>query len=164
MSMADCVCKSAGYCRRWRRKLNEREHEVCSNTCPPDRPCSVELREQYFELWAKWRLPAFVTRLVNFTRSTVRHILHGLPTVSAETLNYRWSYCGPCEYHRDGACAKCGCKAKGEKQLVNKLQWAGESCPEKKWGPAPGEKIWQRWWRIVTATLANVSTHVHNRR
>lgn len=45
-SIADCECPAAGYCRRYRRKMQQRAHEICSGAA-----ISPERRAVYVENW-----------------------------------------------------------------------------------------------------------------
>lgn len=76
-----------------------------------------------------------------FAKSAARHVREGMPQATDEQVAERFAICQACPHFTStgdgqGACAKCGCglKAVGVSGL-NKLRWAGESCPVKRWGP-----------------------------
>lgn len=108
--------------------------------------------------WAKLRKE--IPRWSRFARAVLRHALAGFPRASPADVDFRRSICGPC-FWRDKVkdeCSQCGCRLGGQKQLIAKLAWAGESCPmydpvkrpSEYWGAVKGETIFRRLWRKVT--------------
>ena len=52
-TLPQCVCSVAGWCERYKRQQNARLHQICSGTCPPENPCTEELRAKYLAKWAR---------------------------------------------------------------------------------------------------------------
>jgi hypothetical protein len=50
-----------------------------------------------------------------------------------EQIDARMDICKGCEFFKDNTCMKCGCALSREKNYMNKLLWADQSCPIKKW-------------------------------
>jgi hypothetical protein len=80
-------------------------------------------------------------KAATFAKSAARHIAAGLPQATDEQVAERFAVCQACPHFipksdGQGECSKCGCglKAVGVSGL-NKLRWADESCPVKRWGP-----------------------------
>jgi hypothetical protein len=73
--------------------------------------------------------PSWFRRAINFSRSAVRHVWHGLPEAATEEQERRIAICLACEHldQNNGACRQCGCPAR------RKSSWALESCPLEKW-------------------------------
>lgn len=93
--------------------------------------------EVYHRLSAKYAptLP-LSQRIKNFASSAAKHLAAGLPMCSQEEIDRRYAICQGCEFHKDGACLKCGCPLVREKKFISKLSWAHEECPVGKWGKA----------------------------
>jgi hypothetical protein len=87
-------------------------------------------------------MPGFLERVGNFARSTIRHVGEGAPRCTDEEVAARFAICqsNECGFFKENRCAKCGCGLSGQRGLVSKLSWAGESCPVGKWGPIAREK------------------------
>jgi len=88
----------------------------------------------------------FAQKAASFTKAAARHVREGMPQATDEQVATRFAVCHACPHFTSkgkgqGECAKCGCglKAVGVSGL-NKLRWAGESCPVGRWKallPAP---------------------------
>lgn len=85
-------------------------------------------------------MPGFIQRAANFATSAIRHVGEGAPRCTDEEVAARFAICQGCEHYTGSACRKCGCGVSGQRGLVSKLSWAGESCPVGKWGPIAREK------------------------
>lgn len=74
-------------------------------------------------------------RLVTFLKSLLWHISLGLPKSSQQVINYRFAICLNCDkYDSDKKqCLVCGCNVNDQKIFLNKLAWADQECPLKKW-------------------------------
>lgn len=75
--------------------------------------------------------PPLLKQVQNFATSTIRHVLGGLPQAPDEERDRRMSICKECPFFESGEnprCKSCGCP------LKIKTSWAGESCPQGKWG------------------------------
>jgi hypothetical protein len=83
-------------------------------------------------------MPGILERAGSFARSAVRHVAQGAPRCTDEQVAERFAICQQCEHYTGSACRKCGCGVSGQRGLVSKLSWAGESCPAGKWGPVTG--------------------------
>lgn len=88
----------------------------------------------------------FAQKAKNFAKSAARHVREGMPQATDEQVVERFATCQACPHFTatgegQGECGKCGCglKAVGVSG-INKLRWAGESCPVGRWKallPAP---------------------------
>lgn len=181
----ECGCPHEGWCPRFRRRMSLRAWELCSRQCPQERPCpSPEVSEDYRRMWAAeaspwpwmrlldfWRrlsLHHRVRRLLRFSRSALHHLMAGLPHATEEEQAARRNQCSRCpQFNQEkDECKECGCTlgaVEGQKKLVRKILWAGESCPlwrqagprpacqpmppEGGWGPVKGVSIFRRLWR-----------------
>ena len=87
-------------------------------------------------------MPGFLERVGNFATSAIRHVGEGAPRCTDEEVAARFAICqsNECGLFKDNRCRKCGCGVSGQRGLVSKLSWAGESCPVGKWGPITREK------------------------
>ena len=79
--------------------------------------------------------PGLLTKVANFTKSTVAHIAAGAPRASDAEIERRFSICQGCEHYDGKACTRCGCPVVRESRFVSKLAWANEKCPVGKWSP-----------------------------
>lgn len=50
-----------------------------------------------------------------------------------EEIDARMEICKSCEFFKNNTCMKCGCALSRERNYMNKLLWADQSCPIKKW-------------------------------
>jgi len=83
-------------------------------------------------------MPGLLERVGNFAASAIRHVGEGAPRCTDEQVAERFAICQACEHYTGSACRKCGCGVSGQRGLVSKLSWSGESCPVGKWGPVSG--------------------------
>lgn len=76
-----------------------------------------------------------LTRIKTFIKSLLFHIRAGLPKSTKEEILYRYQICSACEdfIKEDNMCGICGCNVTNKKQFLNKLAWADQECPLKKW-------------------------------
>jgi hypothetical protein len=74
-------------------------------------------------------------RIKTFIKSLIFHINSGLPKSSQEQINFRYNICLSCEkFDREqNQCGVCGCNINNKKIFLNKLAWADQECPLKKW-------------------------------
>lgn len=86
--------------------------------------------------------PSLGKRVANFSIAAVKHVLVGMPTCTQEQVSSRIAICKGCELYRPdqenpevGICThtSCGCNVGNELEFLNKLFWADQSCPLKKW-------------------------------
>lgn len=78
----------------------------------------------------------FLIRLKTFIKSLFWHVAYGLPKSSQKTINNRWNICLNCEEGFDAInsqCTICGCNLSNKRVFLNKLAWADQECPLKKW-------------------------------
>ena len=77
----------------------------------------------------------FLFKLKNFIKSFFWHINNGLPKSNQQTIDYRYSICLSCDSYslKHSECMECGCNINNKKILMNKLAWADQKCPLKKW-------------------------------
>ena len=59
----------------------------------------------------------------------------GFPKANQNEIWHRYSICTRCEHFDDkeSVCNMCGCNITHKKQFLNKLAWADQECPDKKW-------------------------------
>ncbi len=84
--------------------------------------------------------PPMITRVKNFTVSAIAHATAGSPTCTQEEINERFEICRGCELfikssEEAGICGhqSCGCNLNKEMIYLNKLGWADQECPLRKW-------------------------------
>ena len=95
--------------------------------------------------------PSLTRRVSNFAIAASNHALAGNPTVGIEVVKERLAICKTCELFKPndnkvgGICthSSCGCSIQDNLDYLNKLAWADQECPLKKWGKVEGnpEKI-----------------------
>jgi hypothetical protein len=69
-----------------------------------------------------------------FGIAAISHALKGNPTCTQEEINHRLSICKQCKHFTGNHCLKCGCNCgNNPKKYLNKLAWADQECPIKKW-------------------------------
>lgn len=81
-------------------------------------------------------LPGLVTRAKNFGGAVLRDRIAGKPRRSPELVSRLLNtFCKTCPAYNptEGACAECGCPVNSTEHEDNKLAWAKEECPLKKW-------------------------------
>jgi hypothetical protein len=73
--------------------------------------------------------PGFFRKVVNYTKSTVKHVLTGMPKTAPDASRVRLELCNACpEMNKaDRTCNQCGCPVDA------KVARAGEKCPIGKW-------------------------------
>jgi len=76
-------------------------------------------------------------RFCTFVKSLFFHIYSGSPKATKEEIFVRWSICVGCDKFdkNKSECSVCGCNLDTESKFLNKLAWADQECPEKKWLP-----------------------------
>lgn len=74
-------------------------------------------------------------QIKNFLSSLFWHIYSGSPKATQEQILNRFAICSSCEFfdQQKGQCLQCGCNINKRKIFMNKLAWADQSCPIKKW-------------------------------
>lgn len=74
-------------------------------------------------------------KLITFLRSLFWHIYAGFPKSSQKVIDERFSICIKCNYFDkvNSQCSYCGCNLSNKKHFLNKLAWADQECPIKKW-------------------------------
>ena len=136
-------------CRRAGVPMLGRLWELCSGQCPPERPCSGALSNQYRSLWdtqasgarppATIEGPSLTEMGLNFANALLRFMANRGKTVDEGEYNRRVSICENC-LPPDGYFDKensrclhrnCGCQVRGS--LISKALWASEKCPVGKW-------------------------------
>lgn len=75
------------------------------------------------------------TKIKVFIKSLLFHIGAGFPKSSQDTINYRFAICNSCERFDkvNKECMECGCNINNRRIFLNKLAWADQECPLKKW-------------------------------
>lgn len=76
-----------------------------------------------------------LTKIKTFIKSLLFHIGAGFPKSSQELINQRFNICNLCERFdsKAGECMECGCNINKNRVFLNKLAWADQECPLKKW-------------------------------
>lgn len=89
--------------------------------------------------------PGLFRKAGNFFKAAVHHVAHGRPTTTLEVIQERFAICAGCNSfmevtENDGRCMelKCGCNLSRTRLAANKLAWADQECPLKKWGAVDG--------------------------
>ena len=85
--------------------------------------------------------PNLFTRLANFGKAAINHVLEGNPKVTEEVMKERLAICKDCELFKPndnnvgGICthSSCGCNIQDNMDYLNKITWADQECPLKKW-------------------------------
>lgn len=123
------VVPKAGVRRNCPEKLRQRDHGMfdSSHSIPPPPPSPEP--------------PNLLKRLANFGTAAVNHALKGNPTVSEEVMKERLAICKGCELFKPngneagGVCthSSCGCNIQDNLNYLNKIAWADQECPIKKW-------------------------------
>lgn len=74
-------------------------------------------------------------KIRTFLKSLFWHISRGLPKSSISLINERYQICIACDRydHKAQQCMECGCNINNKKMFLNKLAWADQECPLKKW-------------------------------
>jgi uncharacterized paraquat-inducible protein A len=70
-----------------------------------------------------------------FLKSLFFHVYAGFPKASKQEILERWSICISCDNFnkKKSECNICGCNLSAKLKFLNKLAWADQECPEKKW-------------------------------
>lgn len=83
-----------------------------------------------------WLKIMILQKIKNFLKSLLFHVWAGFPKSTAKEISYRFQICtSGCEMYneKDGTCMMCGCFVNNKKIFFNKLAWADQECPLKKW-------------------------------
>ena len=89
--------------------------------------------------------PGMLGMASNFVRAAAGHLAAGRPSATDEQVAERFAICQQCELYEArnpayGRCLhpSCGCQLKSVGvHGLNKLRWADQGCPLKKWLPIP---------------------------
>lgn len=79
-------------------------------------------------------------KLKTFAKSLLFHVWAGFPKSSQAQINERYAICQQCEMFdsNKSQCLVCGCNLGTQKIFLNKLAWADQECPLKKWSKVNG--------------------------
>ena len=99
-----------------------------------ERICEPIIQTQYGE-------PSLAKKIGNFSFAYAKHLYKGMPTVNQEQLDERLKICKECPLFKKkeamvgGICTheSCGCTITDEITFLNKIAWADQECPLKKW-------------------------------
>lgn len=74
-------------------------------------------------------------KVVNFIRSLFLHTYHGFPKANKKQIDNRYQICLSCDQYdkNNEQCLVCGCNINNKAIFMNKLAWADQECPLKKW-------------------------------
>lgn len=86
--------------------------------------------------------PSLLQRVWNFGKAAVNHAIMGSPVVTPEVLKERLDICKACPLFKPnqnevgGVCthSSCGCNIQDNLDYMNKIAWADQECPIKRWG------------------------------
>lgn len=90
-------------------------------------------------------IPSITQRATNFTKSIIQHVMHDRPKCTEEQIKERLIICKDCDLFKKnsdstderpvGICGHntCGCNISDTNKFLNKLAWADQECPLKKW-------------------------------
>ena len=79
--------------------------------------------------------PRILARGWNYARAWIRWVADGRPVRSGESVEALRSICRECRFFDGNICThkKCGCNVAQGHWWGDKLRWATEHCPIKKW-------------------------------
>lgn len=79
-------------------------------------------------------------KLKTFAKSLFFHVWAGFPKATQKQINERYNICKQCEMFdtKNSQCLVCGCNLSDKKVFLNKLAWADQECPQKKWSKVNG--------------------------
>ena len=79
-------------------------------------------------------------RIKTFIKSLIFHVHAGLPKSTKKQIQYRYNICLGCDKFDSikSQCTVCGCNINNKKIFLNKLAWADQECPLKKWSKISG--------------------------
>lgn len=74
-------------------------------------------------------------KIKTFLKSLLFHIHAGLPKCTKDQILFRYNICLSCDKFDivRKECGVCGCNINNKKVFLNKLAWADQECPLKKW-------------------------------
>lgn len=75
------------------------------------------------------------SKLKLFIKSLLFHIGAGFPKSTQVQIDERYNICNSCDrFDRlNFECLECGCNINNRRIFLNKLAWADQECPLKKW-------------------------------
>jgi len=118
---------------------------VKTTTVPPGIGAPIRRVSQQPKRKKRQRGPGLVRRAANFTKAATKHVCNGSPKTSLAVIQERFAICAGCDSFEstgkgNGKCLeiKCGCNLANDERPVNKLRWADQECPLKKWGRVDG--------------------------
>jgi|TARA_B100001094_G_scaffold164526_1_gene159268 uncharacterized paraquat-inducible protein A len=77
----------------------------------------------------------WIKKVLRFFYAFFWHCIEGFPTCNTEEILERYNTCTNCEEFnkKKSICNICGCNLSNRKEFMNKLAWADQECPLKKW-------------------------------
>lgn len=122
-----CTCESSGYCPRYQRQMNSRDHQICKSEILTPEECT-KIRHTW---GSEVHQPPLIAQVFSFLKAQVTHLLTGAESVSQESYSQRLDICAACEFLNpvNGECNKCGCP------VVEKAKMMTQDCPDKRWPP-----------------------------
>jgi hypothetical protein len=72
-------------------------------------------------------------KIINFLKALYFHIGAGMPKSPKEEIHRRYDICRDCASFHNNQCLECGCNINNKSIFMNKLAWADQLCPLKKW-------------------------------
>lgn len=74
-------------------------------------------------------------KIQTFCKSLLFHVWAGFPKSTQQEIMQRFDICKSCEFYDNSRsqCLACGCNINTKKIFLNKLAWADQECPQKKW-------------------------------
>jgi hypothetical protein len=75
-------------------------------------------------------------KIWTFSKSLLFHVYAGFPKSTQSEIDFRFRICtNGCDMYNtnDSSCMMCGCNINNKRMFMNKLAWADQECPLKKW-------------------------------
>ena len=88
-------------------------------------------------------------KILGFIKSLFLHCLSGFPKASRLQIEQRHDICLSCDMYKQNTCLVCGCNINKDQNLMNKLAWADQECPLKKWDKISDKKIYYFWRKTL---------------
>jgi hypothetical protein len=123
-NLFEATCRSRGY-----------DPAACEPCIVADDGLRVTVDETHAAYPRLRERPTLLAKAASFAASAAKHVVAGMPLAAPAQVAERFAICEQCQHYDGAACRLCGCPVKRKRRFVSKLSWAGEACPEGKWGP-----------------------------
>jgi len=110
--------------------------------CGVKLPVNAQINCRMKRKQAENKPPPLVQRVANFASAATAHAAAGNPKVTKEVMQERLAICRSCPLFKPnknevgGVCTHetCGCNIQDNLNYLNKIAWADQECPIKRWG------------------------------